>query len=76
MSYINQLRNANYCKYKCLPAIDIPRDPSIPAFIQNPGLQQIKIQRGYGGTPQFRSFAINQFGRYLGTGGQSPKNFS
>ena len=76
MSYINQLRNANYCKYKCLYKQEVPRDTSIPAFIQNPGLQQIKIQRGYGGTPQFRSFAINQFGRYLGTGGQAPRNFS
>lgn len=75
MSYINQLRNANYCKYKCLSIVEIPRDTSIPAIEQNTGLQQVKIQAGRGGTPQFRSFPVNQFGRYFGTGGQAPNNF-
>lgn len=74
MSYDIRLRNANYCRYKCLFHQVIQPDPDIPAFIQNTGLQQIKIQNG-GGKPQFRKFEINQFGRYNGTGGQPPTNF-
>ena len=67
-------RNTQYCKYKCLYRQIIPHDPGIPAFIQNPGIQAIKLS-GPGGKPQFRSFEVNQFGRYLGTGGQPPRNF-
>ena len=75
MSYDIRLRNANYCVYKCLYYQEILRDTNIPAIEQNTGFQQIKKRKGYGGTPQFRSFQINQFGRYLGTGGSAPNNF-
>ena len=74
MIYDNRLRNDNYCKYKCITYHDIIQNTDIPAFIQNTGLQQIKIQNG-GGTPQFRKFVINQFGRVAGTGGMSLTNF-
>jgi hypothetical protein len=40
---------------------------------QSTAFQQKKIQKG--GTPQFRKFQINQFGRVAGTGGQPPNNF-
>lgn len=73
-SYFNRLRNANYCKYKCLRAEPSPRDPNIPAIEQSSAYQSIKYY-GQGGTPVFRSFAVNQFGRILGTGGQPPTNF-
>lgn len=73
MSYDTRVKSANYCQFKCLYVQEIPNDPAIPAFIQNTGIQQIKIQKG--GTPQFRQFQINQFGRVAGTGGRPPTNF-
>jgi hypothetical protein len=75
MPYIKRLRNANYCRYKCLYKVYIPRDTNIPAIEQSSVLQQLKVQKNGGGTTQFRSFQINQFGRYLGTGGSAPTNF-
>ena len=75
MGYETRLRNANYCRYKCLATnVVIPNDTSIPAIDQNTGIQQIKIQNS-GGTPQFRKYSINQFGRYVGTGGKKLSNF-
>ena len=74
-SYFSRVRNKNYCKYKCYYNQEVPRDTSIPAIEQNTGIQQIKIQKG-GGTPQFRSYPTNQFGRYLGTGGRPLSNFN
>ena len=75
MTYKIRLRNANYCRYKCIQNnVIIPDNTSIPAIEQNTGLQQIKVQNG-GGTPQFRKYSINQFGRYVGTGGKKLSNF-
>ena len=74
-SVINQLRNKSYCKYKCLDRQYIPPSTSIPAAIQNPGIQQLKIQNK-GGKPVFRNnILINQFGKPSGSGGQPPSNF-
>lgn len=69
-----KLRRKNYCAYKCIRFQEILRYTDIPAIEQNTGFQQIKIQKG--GTPQFRKFEINQFGRYVGSGGRPPSNFS
>jgi hypothetical protein len=73
MSYDIRLRNKNYCAYKCLFVQSLPSQTDIPAIDQSPALKQIKLQKG--GTPQFRQFQINQFGRIAGTGGQPPNNF-
>lgn len=73
MSYDMRLIRRNYCAYKCLTYTPPVDNTSIPAIEQNTGIQQIKIQKG--GTPQFRSFFINQFGRYAGTGGSPLTNF-
>jgi hypothetical protein len=67
-------RRKNYCNYKCIRFQKVLTNTGIPAIEQNQGIQQIKIQKG--GTPQFRHFQINQFGRYVGTGGRAPTNFS
>jgi hypothetical protein len=74
-SYFSRVRNQNYCKYKCYYHQEVPRDTNIPAIEQSSVLQQLKVKKNGGGTPQFRSFQINQFGRYLGTGGSAPNNF-
>jgi len=68
-----KIRRKNYCAYKCLEFQQILPNTNIPAIQQNFGFQQIKLQKG--GTPQFRNFQINQFGRYVGTGGKPPSNF-
>ena len=73
MSYDIRLRNKNYCAYKCLFVQSLPSQTDIPAIDQSPALQQIKLQKG--GTPQFRQFQINQFGRIAGTGGQPTNKF-
>jgi hypothetical protein len=74
MSYSFLSKPSNYCKKKCLYEHTIPQDKGLPAIFQNTGIQQIKIHKG-GGTPQFRHFEINQYGRYKGTGGQPLNNF-
>jgi len=74
MSYDIRLRNKNYCAYKCLFNQEPVSKTDIPAVEQSTAIQQIKLQKG--GTPQFRQFQINQFGRVAGTGGQPPNNFS
>lgn len=68
-----KIRRKNYCANKCIRFQQILNDTDIPAIEQNTGLQQIKIQKG--GTPHFRNFAINQFGRIAGTGGRPLSNF-
>ena len=73
-SYFSRLRNKNYCKYKCYYHQEVIRDTNIPAIEQNIVFQQLKIKKN-GGSPRFRNFQINQFGRYLGTGGSPPSNF-
>lgn len=80
MSYDMRIRRKNYCAYNCFrfqkseyEIFNSNPDKSIPAIQQKPGFQQIKIQKG--GTPQFRKFTINQFGRYTGTGGRPLSNF-
>jgi hypothetical protein len=72
--YINRIRNSNYCVYKCLNYHEPVDNTSIPAYLKNTGILQLKIQNG-GGTPQFRKYTINQFGRYNGTGGKPLSNF-
>ena len=73
MSYDMRIRRKNYCAYKCLSEQAILDNTGIPAIEQNTGLIQIKIQKG--GTPQFRKFDVNQFGRIAGTGGRPLSNF-
>ena len=74
MGFEMKIRRNNYCNFKCFSYQQVLNDTSIPAFIQNTGLQQIKIQKN-GGTPQFRKYSINQFGRYVGSGGSPLSNF-
>ena len=74
-SYFSRIRIKKYCNYKCYYNQDIPRNTNILAIEQSTVLQQLKVQKNGGGTTQFRSFQINQFGRYLGTGGSAPSNF-
>lgn len=68
-----RITKANYCSFKCLKEQIPLKDTSINAIEQSPAIKQIKIQKG--GTPQFRSFYINQFGRPLGEGGKPLSNF-
>lgn len=68
-----KIRRKNYCAYKCIEFQQILNNTGIPAIEQNTGFQQVKIQKG--GTPQFRNFRINQFGRISGTGGRPLSNF-
>jgi hypothetical protein len=68
-----KIRRKNYCAYKCIKFQQILNNTGIPAIEQNTGFQQVKMQRG--GTPQFRNFRINQFGRIAGTGGRPLSNF-
>lgn len=68
-----KIRRKNYCANKCIRFQQILANTDIPAIEQNTSLQQIKNQKG--GTPQFRNFAINQFGRIAGTGGRPLSNF-
>ena len=73
MSYTMKINRKNYCANKCFSEQVMLNNTSIPAIEQNPGLIQIKIQKG--GTPQFRKFEVNQFGRIAGTGGRPLSNF-
>jgi hypothetical protein len=68
------LKRGNYCKYNCFREEEHLRDTNLTAVFQSSAINQIKIQKG--GTPQFRKFAINQFGRVLGTGGRPLSNFN
>jgi|TARA_B110001469_G_C9645639_1_gene326211 hypothetical protein len=67
------LKRGNYCKYNCFREETPLPDTNLNAVFQNSAINQIKIQKG--GTPQFKKFSINQFGRVLGTGGRPLSNF-